>query len=94
MRNIKSFYFLLLESHVSVGIPSFNYLQNCYKGSESLPYLQPNELGYQTFIDTGRRHKTPGSVPVSDLLCLFPLSHKFQETGTEVSTAALSGLVL
>ena len=94
MRNIKSFYFLLLESHVSIGIPSFNYLQNCYKGSESLPYLQPNELGYHTFIDTGRRQKTPGSVPASDLLCLSPLSHKFQETGTEVSTAALSGLVL
>ena len=78
-------------SAASVGC---SVVQNCYKGSESLPYLQPNELGYQTFIDTGRRHKTPGSVPVSDLLCLFPLSHKFQETGTEVSTAALSGLVL
>ena len=94
MRNIKSFYFLLLESHVSVSIPSFNYLQNCYKRSESLSYLQPNKLGYHTFIDTSRRYKIAGSVPASDLLCLFPLSHKFQEKHKEVSTAAISGQVL
>ena len=53
--------------------------------SETLPYLQANVRLSQLYIDTGRRHESPVSVSASDLLW-FPLFHKSQEKGTEVST--------
>lgn len=39
-----------------------------YKESEILLYLQESKLSYHSFVDAGRRHKTPGSELKDSLL--------------------------
>lgn len=40
---------------------SINFMDLVNEESEILPYVQVNKLVSHSFIDVGRRHKTPGS---------------------------------